>query len=132
MPIYDYVCLDCAARFDVYLTYSEYGKHPVSCPACKSLRVRRPISRLRVAKSEDSRMESLAGDFSDPSALAGLEDDPQSMGRMLRKMGNQLGEELPAEFDEVVDRLEGGQNPDEIEKSMPDLGEAEGGGGDDF
>jgi hypothetical protein len=77
-------------------------------------------------------MESLASDFSDPSALAGLEDDPQSMGRMLRKMSSQLGEQMPSEFDEVVDRLEQGQNPDEIEKSMPDLGEAEGGGEEDF
>lgn len=132
MPLYDYVCLDCGGRFDIYLSYREYGKHPVSCPACKSQRVRRPIPRVRMAKSEDSRMESLASDFSDPSALAGLEDDPRSMGRMLRKMSGQLGEEMPAEFDEVVDRLEQGQNPDEIEKSVPDLGEAEGGGGEDF
>ena len=77
-------------------------------------------------------MESLAGDFSDPSALAGLEENPQAMGRMLRKMSGQLGEEMPAGFDEVVDRLEQGQNPDEIEKSMPDLGAAEGGGGEDL
>lgn len=132
MPLYDYICLECGTRFDIHLSYSEYGEHPVNCPSCKSQRVRRPIPRVRVAKSEDSRMESLASDFSDPSALAGLEDDPQSMGRMLRKMSGQLGEQMPSEFDEVVDRLEQGQNPDEIEKSMPDLGEAQGGGDEDF
>jgi hypothetical protein len=84
-----------------------------------------------VAKSEESRMESLSGDFSDPSALAGLENDPQSMGRMMRKMGNEMGEDIPPEFNEVVDRLEKGQKPEDIEKDMPDL--AEGGmGGNDF
>ncbi len=67
-------------------------------------------------------MESLAGDFSDPSALAGLEDDPRAMGRLMRKMGSELGEQMPPEFDEVVDRLEKGQSPDEIEKELPDLG----------
>ncbi len=41
---------------------------------------------------------------------------------MMRKMGQELGEELPPEFDEVVDRLEAGENPEEIEESMPDLG----------
>jgi hypothetical protein len=83
-----------------------------------------------VAKSEESRMDDLAGDFSDPSALAGLENDPQAMGHMMRKMGRELGEEMPPEFDEVVDRLEKGQSPEEIEKEIPDLGEGGMGGAD--
>ena len=41
-----------------------------------------------------------------------------------------MGEDMPAEFDEVVDRLEAGESPDEIEKDIPDLGG--GGGMDDF
>ena len=92
--------------------------------------MRRGIPRVRVAKSEESRMDSLSGDFSDPSALAGLENDPQAMGRMMRKMGNEMGEDIPPEFNEVVDRLEKGQSPEDIEKEMPDLGEA-GMGGED-
>ena len=75
-------------------------------------------------------MDGLAGDFSDPSALAGLENDPQAMGHMMRKMGRELGEEMPPEFDEVVGRLEKGQNPEEIEKEIPDLGEGGMGGAD--
>jgi putative FmdB family regulatory protein len=129
MPIYDYICLDCRQRFDIFLTYSEYGARPVACSHCRSENVRRRVPRVRVAKSEDSRMDDLAGDFSDPAALAGLENDPQAMGRMMRKMGRELGEEMPPEFDEVVDRLEKGQSPEEIEKEIPDLGEA-GMGGD--
>ncbi len=132
MPLYDYICLDCNHRFDVFLTYSEYGKAPVTCPQCKSKNVRRRVPRVRVAKSEDARMDSMAEDFSDPSALAGLENDPQAMGRMMRKMGNELGEEMPPEFDEVVGRLEKGESPDEIEKTLPDLGPGPGpGGGED-
>ncbi len=131
MPLYDYVCPDCGQRFEIFLTYKEYGKKPVACPHCKSRNVRRRVPRVRVAKSEDSRMDSLAGDFSDPSALAGLENDPQAMGRMMRKMGREMGEEMPPEFDEVVDRLEKGENPDDIEKSMPDLGAGPGPGGGD-
>ena len=63
-------------------------------------------------------MENLA----DPSELAGLEDDPKAMGAMMRKMGREMGEELPPEFDDVVDRLEAGQSPEEIESALPDLG----------
>lgn len=122
MPFYDYICLDCSKRFDVLLSYTEYGKRPIACPDCKSKRVRRRVPRVRVAKSDESRAEGLAGDFSDPSALAGLENDPKALGHMMRKMGKEMGEELPPEFGEVVDRLEKGQSPDEIEKELPDLG----------
>ncbi len=122
MPLYDYICQDCQKRFDIFMTYAEYGARSIACPDCKSDRVRRRVPRVRVAKSDESRMDSLGGDFSDPSALSGLENDPQAMGRMMRKMGKELGEELPPEFDEVVDRLEKGENPEEIEKSLPDLG----------
>ena len=123
MPIYDYYCLNCQKRFDVFMSYAEYGTKPVTCPNCQSDHVRRRVPKVRVAKSEESRMDSLAGDFSDPSALAGLENDPQAMGRMMRKMGKEIGEEMPPEFDEVVDRLEKGQSPEDIEKEIPDLGE---------
>ena len=125
MPLYDYFCLDCQKRFDVFMTYAEYGARPVACPHCQGQSVRRRVPRVRVAKSEESRMDSLAGDFSDPSALAGLENDPQAMGRMMRKMGSELGEEMPPEFGEVVDRLEKGQSPEDIEKELPDLGGGE-------
>lgn len=122
MPIYDYICLHCKRRFEIFMTYSEYGKRSVTCTHCGSSSVRRRPPRVRVAKSEDSRIESLADDFSDPSALATLEQDPPSLGRLMRKMGRELGEDLPPEFDEVVDRLEKGESPEEIEKSMPELG----------
>ena len=122
MPVYDFLCLACHRQFEVFLKYGEYGSRPVACFHCGSGKVRRRMTRVRVAKSEESRLESLAGDISDPAALEGLENDPQALGRMMRKMGSELGEEVPPEFDEVVDRLEKGQSPEEIEKEIPDLG----------
>jgi len=119
MPTYDFICNDCNQRFDVFMTFSEYGKKPVSCVHCTSKNVRRRMTKVRVAKSEETRMESMADDF---SGFEGLEDDPKAMGQMMRKMGKQMGEEMPPEFDEVVDRLESGQNPEDIEKAIPDLG----------
>ncbi|PWH19250.1 MAG: zinc ribbon domain-containing protein [Anaerolineae bacterium] len=125
MPYYPYRCLDCHKRFEIFLSYSEYGTRTVLCPFCNSQNVQRRITRVRIAKSEESRLEELA----DPSLLAGLEDDPKALGKMMRRMGNELGEELPPEFDEVVDRLEAGQSPEEIEKALPDLAGPEDGNG---
>ena len=133
MPSYDYRCLNCNRRFSVYLPYSEYGNQPVICPHCASDQVQRRIGRIRFARSEESRLDDLA----DPSKLDGLEEDPRALGRMMRQMSGEMGEELGPEFDEVVDRLEAGQSPEEIEESIPGLG-GEGdagpgfGGDDDF
>lgn len=119
MPTYDFICNSCNQRFDLFLTFAEYGKTPVSCAHCNSKDVRRRMTKVRIARSDDSRMDSMADDF---SGFEGMENDPQAMGRMMRKMGKEMGEDLPAEFDEVVDRLESGQSPEEIEKAVPDLG----------
>jgi hypothetical protein len=65
--------------------------------------------------------------MADPANLAGLEDDPKALAHMMREMGSEMGEDLGPEYDEVLDRLESGQSPEEIETSMPDL-DADGGG----
>jgi putative FmdB family regulatory protein len=127
MPIYQYKCLACKKRFEIFLSYKEYGEKSVQCPHCASDHVQRRIGRIRVAKSEESRMDALT----DPSGLEGLENDPRALGRMMRKMGNEMGEEVPPEFDEVVDRLEAGQSPEDIEKAIPDLEGGAGGLGDE-
>lgn len=79
------------------------------------------MTKVRIAKSEDSRMESMADDF---TGFENMDDNPKEMARMMKKMGTEMGEELPPEFNEVVDRLESGQSPDEIESAIPDLGNA--------
>lgn len=125
MPSYEYRCLSCRRRFEIFLSYSDYGKKPVVCPHCKSENVQRKIGRVRVARSEESRLENFAG----PESLEGLEDDPRALGRMMRQMSGEMGEDMGSEFDEVIGRLEAGQSPEDIEKDMPDLGGDDTGGG---
>jgi putative FmdB family regulatory protein len=128
MPTYDFICNKCNQRFDVFMTFNEYGKKTVTCAHCGSKDVRRRMTRVRIAKSEESRMDSMADEF---SGFEGLENDPKAMGKMMRKMGKEMGEEVPPEFDDVVDRLESGQSPKEIESALPDLGGGTGGGEDE-
>jgi len=91
-----------------------------TCPECHGEDLARLVSRVSVMRSEESRLESLA----DPSSLAGLdESDPRSIARWMRKMSQETGEDMGPEFDEMVDRLEAGEDPEEIEGSMGDLGE---------
>jgi putative FmdB family regulatory protein len=120
MPNYDFVCLDCKQQFAVFVTFAEYGKQKVVCPNCRSEKIQRCIGRIRVARSDESHLE----DLGDADNLDRLEDDPKAMGKMLRKMRSEIGEEAGPEFDEVVGRLESGQSPQEIEGSMPEFGNA--------
>ena len=128
MPYYEYRCLNCRRRFETFLSYKDYGTIPVACPHCGSGKVQRRIGQVRVARSWESRLE----DMSDPDSLAGLEDDPRALGKMMRQMSSELGEDMGPEFDEVVSRLEAGDSPEEIEKDMPELSEGPGSGGMDF
>jgi putative FmdB family regulatory protein len=129
MPIYEYLCPACHNRVNLHMTYAEYGVKRAICPVCGGKDLKRLISRVRVAKSEEQRLEAAA----DPSAyLGGVdENDPKSIARAMKKMGREMGEDLPPEFDEITNRLESGESPDAIEKSMPELGGAESGGADD-
>ncbi len=134
MPIYEYRCLHCGKRVSLlFRTFAAANEAKPRCPSCHGEDLRRLVSRVRLMTSEESRLESLAS----PDSLGDVdENDPRSMARWMRRMGQEVGEDLGPEFGEVVDRLEAGENPEDIEKDMPDLGGDDPGGGmgmdDDF
>jgi putative FmdB family regulatory protein len=128
MPIYEYTCQDCNRRVSLlWRSFADAQDRDAVCPRCGGKKLVRLISRVAVVRSEESRLDDIA----DPSSLSGLdENDPKSMARFMRKMASETGEDLGADFEEVIGRLEAGEDPEAIEKSMPDL--AAGAGGDDF
>ncbi len=131
MPFYDYRCQACQRPVRLFFSYAAYGAATPVCPHCQSNQLKRRISRVAVAKSEDARLDNMMSD----ADMAGLdEEDPRALGRFMRQMSREMGEDLGDEFGEVVDRLERGESPEEIEKVLPDLSESVGGGDslDDF
>ena len=109
MPIYEYRCADCRRRVSIWWkTFSDAAAGEAVCPRCGSVHLSRLMSRVAVLRSDDSRIDDLA----DPSAFGDLdENDPRSIGRWMRRMSAETGEELGSEFEEVVGRLEAGENP---------------------
>ncbi len=123
MPIYEYRCKQCGRKSSqLFLTIAESAD--ATCPYCNSQELKRLFSRVAFVRSEESRLESLA----DPSRLGDLdENDPKSMARWMRSMGNELGEDLGPEFHETIDRLEAGEDPESIEQDLQaTAGETEG------
>jgi putative FmdB family regulatory protein len=116
MPIYEYRCEDCGKISEFLLIKSDEIFVP-RCKKCKSKKMSRVLSRVRVVRSEESRMESLA----DPSKWAGLDEkDPKSMAKWMKKMGKEMGEDMGEDVDQMVDEA-----MEEERASRPD-GEVEG------
>jgi hypothetical protein len=103
----------------LFISYDDYDEAQPACPFCAGKQLKRRITRIAVAKSDDSRLDAM---MDDPALSALEEEDPKALGRFMRKMSREMGEDMGDEFNEVVDRLESGESPDSIEKSMPDLG----------
>ena len=133
MPVYEFRCNDCGRKVALrYTTIAEYSEATPSCPRCHRADLTRLISRVAIKRSSLSRL--LSGDVNDDTALDDLENaDPATLGRMLREMGDEVGEDMGPEFDEVVSWLERGESPEDIEASLPDFDDDAGGsfGGDD-
>jgi len=102
MPIYEYRCEDCG-KISEFLLIRTDDASGIQCKRCKSKKLSRILSRVRVIRSEESRLESLA----DPSRWGGLdENDPKSMAKWMKRMGKELGDEM------------GDMNMDEMEQAM--------------
>jgi len=70
------------------------------------------VSLFSAPKSEDVRMENMA----DPATFGDVdENDPKSVARWARRMGQQMGEDLGPEYDEMVDALERGEDPEGLD-----------------
>jgi putative FmdB family regulatory protein len=110
MPIYEYLCRDCRKRSSI-LVLNIRATTPAHCRHCGSANVDRLLSRFAAPKSEEARLESLV----DPSNLGGLdENDPQSVARLMKKMGKEMGEDLGEDMEAIMDETgnEGGGSTD--------------------
>ena len=113
MPIYEYRCLDCRKRSSILLLSRSASAAPM-CTHCRSTRLERLMSRFAAPKSEEARMESLAED----DAFAGLnEEDPASMERVMKRMGNEMGGDFGDEMTQAIDSSD---------ENLSDLGDSDG------
>lgn len=111
MPIYEYRCNCCQRRVSIFQR-SIQGAGPAVCSHCGSSDLTRLVSRVAVLRSEESHLEDLASEAS----LADLDErDPRSVARWARRMGREMGEDLGPEFDEMVERMEAGETPEDLD-----------------
>ena len=104
MPIYEYRCTACRRKTTVLTLRVSESVDPV-CEHCGGKDLTRLLSRFAMVRSDDDRLDDLTSD----AALGDVDEgDPKSMARWMRKMGNELGEDVGDDFDEMVGELEEG------------------------
>ena len=102
MPIYEYRCENCG-KISEFLLIKTDDQAAIQCQRCQGKKMSRVLSKVRVIRSEESRMESLA----DPSKWGELDErDPKSMAKLMKRMGKEFGEEM------------GDMNMDEMEQAI--------------
>ncbi|SPP63313.1 FmdB family zinc ribbon protein [Nitrospira lenta] len=108
MPIYEYFCRDCRKR-STLLILSLSSPTPPACKHCGSLAVDRLLSGFSSPKSEEARLASL----SDSDNLDGLdENDPESMSRFMKHMGDEMGEDVEQDVEAMMDSADNGASHD--------------------
>ena len=122
MPIYEYRCQQCGRKQSIFWrSLSAVNEANAQCNRCGSNQLTRLVSRVRVVRA-GSRDDTSAGDDDMLNDMSNLdENDPRALGQFMRKMAAESGEDMGPEFDEVVGRLEKGEDPERIEKDMGDL-----------
>ncbi|MDQ6711101.1 MAG: zinc ribbon domain-containing protein [Candidatus Dormibacteraeota bacterium] len=102
MPIYEYRCVDCGRRPSIFFRSMSAVEAAPACPECGGRHLTRLISRIAQVLSEDARLDRVDG-----SAMSGVdENDPSSMARWARNMGEQMGDdEMGDDFEQAVDEM---------------------------
>jgi hypothetical protein len=88
-----------------------------ACEHCGGKKLERLFSRVVVRRGVVNLDDESSFDNID-------ENDPRQMARLMRQMGEEAGEALDDETEEMISRIESGEDPEAV---MADAG-----GGDDF
>lgn len=109
MPIYEYRCHACRRKFSALVGVVADEK-PIACPGCGAADATRVMSRFARVRSEDEVLDSLA----DSADLSGVdENDPASVARFMKQMGDEMGEDFGDDFEEAMaEEMAGGSGGD--------------------
>ena len=136
MPIYEFYCGTCNTIYNFFSRSVNTATIPF-CPRCKTVKLERRMSVFSTLSSgkgeseedgmlpiDESRMEKAM------AMLAGEadridEDDPRQAVSMMRRLSEAAGLNLSSGMEEALNRIERGEDPEQVEAEMGDILENE-------
>lgn len=105
MPIYEFVCRKCRARFEILVGVLTSDDEE-ACPRCGSRKVARLPSRVQRARSEDERLDDLA----DRVERLGEPESYREMRKQVREAGEAMDDSAADEMEEMFEAGEDGDS----------------------
>lgn len=131
MPLFEYRCQSCGKQF-TFLSGVVAESGAPACPRCRSMELKKLMSRFSRGRSDDARMEALA------EKLEGSDfEDDASARRFAREMGREMaaesGEDVSDEIEELIELEARGESGEDSLEDAPGSGALSGRGssGDD-
>ncbi len=133
MPIYEFYCPDCHTVYNFFSARIDTAAQP-DCPRCQRRDLERKPSTFATLKHQGEDEDS-DDPFSglDESKLEGAmetlmqemgglenEEDPRAMGRLMRRFGELSGLEMGDRMEDMIRRMEAGEDPESLEEDMGD------------
>lgn len=135
MPIYEFYCPDNHKIYSFLARSLGLSGAIPRCPENPKFRMEKAISSFAFigrarekieggpgeADPDDPRMMAMMAEME--KEMAGLDEenpDPKSMARMMRKMGDLSGQSMPPAVEEMIARMEKGEDPEKLEEEYGD------------
>lgn len=130
MPIYEFHCPANNKTYSFYARTLAQGTSTPRCPDNPKLRMERVLSSFSVKKRavvsqagepggpdmDDPRMETAMAEMEREFGGMDTENpDPRQLARMMRKMSALTGESMPSDMEEMLGRMERGEDPEKLE-----------------
>jgi hypothetical protein len=134
MPIYEFYCPNNNKLYSFYARSLAMSRKTPRCPDNPRFKMERAVSSFAVtgrAKEKpdlppggdpnDARMEAAMMEMEREFGSMDTENpDPRTLARMMRKMSSITGEKLPGQMEEMMNRMEAGEDPEKLEEEYGD------------
>ncbi len=130
MPIYEYYSPDTNKIYSFFARSLSAGRAIPKCPDNPKSKMERLVSRFAVtgrAKEKpegadaamDPRMERVMAEMErEMASMDEQNPDPRQLGRLMRKMTEATGQKIPGEMEQMLQRLESGEDPEKLEEEF--------------
>ena len=136
MPIYEYFCPDNRRIYSFFARSLRYADKVPRCPDNPKWKMEKLVSGFAITGRAKEKPADLGGDDMDDAKMEAAMDamerefgsvadsdnpDPRALAAMMRRMGEITGQKMPEEMNEVIARLEKGEDPDKLEEEYGDV-----------